>query len=80
MSPEDSRCTYVLPLAVGRMFGMGFLSRVCKNSLNSVCIFSLYYLISQSYPKGIIQKETIKTCFMKMSFKSRFIFFKILIT
>lgn len=33
MRPEDSRCTYVLPVAIGRMFGMGFVSIVCKNSL-----------------------------------------------
>lgn len=70
MRPEDSRCTYVLPVAKGRMFGMGFVSIVCKNSLDGVCVFLLRYLISLLYPKGIIQRKKKKTYFVQMSIKS----------
>lgn len=70
MRPEDSRCTYVPPVATSRMFGMGFVSIVCKNSLDGVCVFSLCYLISLLCPKGIIQRKGTKPYFVQMSIKS----------
>lgn len=33
MRPEDSRCVDGVPVAVGRMFGMGFVSVVCRITL-----------------------------------------------
>ena len=74
MRPEDSRCEYALPVAIGRMCGMGFVSIVCKNSLDGVCAFSLRYLISQLYPKGIIQRKR-KTLFCANAYEIMFFVF-----
>ena len=71
MRPEDSRCEFALPVAIGRMCGMGFVSIVCKNSLDGVCAFSL---ISQLYPKGIIQRNR-KTLFCANAYEIMFFFF-----
>ena len=62
---------------VGRTLEWVFLA-VCTNGLDGVCVFSFYYLISQFYPKGIIQRKKEKKkkhSFVKMSIKPWFFFF-----
>ena len=47
-------------VAVGRTQEWVSLA-VCTNGLDGVCVFSFYYLISQFYPKGIIQRKKKKS-------------------